>query len=77
MKRKILVIAGLLGISLVGGFNRPALAIPFCSTSYCSSVSPGTYCACPPGTAAWEQYGSNFWTQCDSSNTWQVTCDYV
>jgi hypothetical protein len=77
MKRKLLVIAGLLGSCLVVGVNRPALAYlyPFCSSSYCATVDPGSYCTCPPGTEAYKRLGPNSpYYEC---YTWQADCNYM
>lgn len=76
MKKKLLVIAGLLGICLVGSLNRPVLAAyTFCSTTYCATANPESFCTCPPGTEAYKRVGPNAHTECDNY-TWRAACNY-
>lgn len=70
MRRKLLVIAGLLGISLVGSVNRPALALTFCSDTYCNA-NPDAVCQCPLGTLAFRNGGV---ADC---YTWRADCNYL
>lgn len=105
MKRKMLVIAGLLGICLEGSVNRPVLAgsvnqpvpeggvnqpalecsvnqpllattYPFCSSTYCATADPGSFCTCPPGTEAYRRVGPYAYTECNNY-TWQADCNYL
>ena len=86
MKRKMLVIAGLLGICLQGSVNRPVLAgsvnqpaltatYPFCSTTYCATADPGSFCTCPLGTEAYRRLGPIVYVDCDNY-TWHADCNY-
>lgn len=78
MKIKLLVIAGLLGICLVGSVNRTVLAAPypFCSSTYCATANPESFCTCPPGTVAYQRVGPNAYVNCDNY-TWRADCNYL
>jgi hypothetical protein len=78
MKRKMLGIVGLLGICFAGSVNQPALAAtyPFCSTTYCATANPDSFCTCPPGTEAYSRVGPNAYTECDNY-TWRAACNYL
>ena len=81
MKRKLLVIAGLLGICLMDGINRPALAnplvYPFCSNPYCGATAdPDSLCTCPPGTVAFKLLGFNAHALCNNVS-WYAECNYL
>jgi hypothetical protein len=49
MKRKLFVLAVLVGICAFNLANRPLSAWPLCGPSYCPS-HPNNVCTCPPGT---------------------------
>ena len=78
MKRKLLVIAGLLGICLVGtGANRLVLAAEFCSGTYCAA-NPDSFCTCPPGTQVYEKVGTDPSAAVPCNNyTWHADCNYL
>ena len=68
--KKLLMLAGLLGICTCSLFVRPAQAtFPPCSNAYCTA-NPGLQCQCPPGTKAYPT-GSTF---CSSS--WRADCNF-
>jgi hypothetical protein len=53
MTRKLLMLAGMLGVCACSLFVRPALAVfPTCTPSYCHA-NPNATCQCPPGTKAY------------------------
>ena len=65
MRRKLLVLAGLIGICGFGMLSRPALAAyPVCS----DACTPGTLCQCPWGSP---NHGI---ASCD---TWYADCHYL
>jgi hypothetical protein len=49
MKRKLLVLTALLGISLTPSLGGAALPYPACNV-FCPGKSSGTPCLCPVGT---------------------------
>ena len=70
MRRKLLVLAGLLWICVFSLGNKPAFAASFCSGTYCNA-NPNGVCQCPPGTKAWPSTGL---VDCF---TWRADCNYL
>ena len=70
MRRKLLVLAGLLGLCFIGSADRSALAVPFCSGTYCNS-NPNAQCQCPQGTLA---FPTGLVIDC---YTWRADCNYL
>ena len=71
MKRKLLMLAGVLGVCACSLFVRPAQALltfPTCGPPYCS-VNPNAICSCPPGS---RDYPHN--APCD---TWHADCNFL
>jgi len=68
MKKKLLVLTALLGITALAASVPQAEAIGYCSSTYCAGKPGSTRCACPPGTDKVGQ--ANF---CDG---YQTSCWY-
>jgi hypothetical protein len=50
MKRKLLLITTVLGISLMASWAPEADAVGPCNASYCAGKPASAKCGCPPGT---------------------------
>jgi hypothetical protein len=68
MRRKLLILAALVGVSILG-FDRPATAIITCGYAACNGVSGDTFCRCGPNTPA-----AGMLTPCYS---WFGDCNYL
>jgi hypothetical protein len=70
MTRKLLMLAGMLGVCACSLFARPTQAsqYPNCAHVYCQA-NPSALCACPPGTKAYGHIAS-----CDS---WGPDCNFL
>jgi hypothetical protein len=71
MKKKLLMLAGMLGVCACSLFVRPAQALltfPTCGPSYCPSHL-SSICSCPPGS---KDYPHN--APCD---TWHADCNFL
>lgn len=69
MTRKLLMLAGMLGVCACSLFVRPALAFTTCAAAYCST-HPNAICQCPPGTKAYPHGVA----PCD---TWHADCNFL
>lgn len=69
MKKKLLMIVGMLGICAVVGLERPVYAYQFCSDTYCDAQTTKVRCQCPIGTPA---AGTS--APCPQ---WRATCYYL
>ena len=70
MRRKLLMLAGVLGVCIFSSVERPALATPFCSGTYCNA-NPDSVCQCPQGTLAFPTAAV---VDC---YTWRADCNYL
>ena len=70
MRRKLLMLAGVLGVCIFSSVDRPALATAFCSGTYCNA-NPSSVCQCPKGTLA---FPTGAIVDC---YTWHADCNYL
>ncbi len=70
MTRKLLMLAGMLGVCACCFFARPTQALPFptCAASYCHA-NPNAACSCPPGSKDYPHTAP-----CD---TWHADCNFL
>ena len=50
MRRKLLTLVALLGITVLASWAPGAEAVAYCSKEYCRGKGASTTCGCPPGT---------------------------